>query len=225
MNRMRSSYIIDTLTSVDNQEIVKIGGKVIQIHEGVTYRENFEKSPFREVIEKLFAAKQNYKDENNIVMQLLVELLMNKLYGKNIRKDIDESFACKSEYWMMSEYDERVKDYWRISHGIYNVKTIDDKRLENEVKKLKTMPLQQGSFVLSNSKAIMNNFAHAISGFYTNDLYYSDTDSLYIHNKHWDTLDKTGSVGKNLLQGKVDYIDGGIFYGLFLAAKKIFNYI
>ena len=38
-------------------------------------------------------------------------------------------------------------------------------------------------------------------------------------------LDKSGLVGKNLLQGKNDYKDGGIFYGLFLAPKKIlFNY-
>ena len=38
---MRNGYIIDTLTSVDIQEIVKIGGKVIQIYEGVICRENF----------------------------------------------------------------------------------------------------------------------------------------------------------------------------------------
>ena len=34
VNRMRNGYIIDTLTSVDIQEIVKIGGKVIEIYEG-----------------------------------------------------------------------------------------------------------------------------------------------------------------------------------------------
>ena len=32
---MRIGYIIDFLTSVDIQEIVKIGGKVIAIYEGV----------------------------------------------------------------------------------------------------------------------------------------------------------------------------------------------
>ena len=47
VNRMRNGYIIDTLTSVDIQEIVKIGGKVVEIYEGVIYRENFEVSPFR----------------------------------------------------------------------------------------------------------------------------------------------------------------------------------
>ena len=35
---------------------------------------------------------------------------------------------------MMSEYDGRVKDYWRISNGNYIVKLIDDAGLEDEVK-------------------------------------------------------------------------------------------
>ena len=58
VNRMRNGYIIDTLTSIDLQEIVKIGAKVIKIYQGVIYRENFKKSPFRKVIEKLFALRQ-----------------------------------------------------------------------------------------------------------------------------------------------------------------------
>ena len=110
INRMRIGYIIDTFTSVDIQEIVKIGGKVIEIYEGVIYRENFKVSLFRKVIDKLFALRQKYKDENNDVMQLLGKLLMNSLFGENIRKDIEEKFACKSEAWMMTEYDERVED-------------------------------------------------------------------------------------------------------------------
>ena len=65
----------------------------------------------------------------------------------------------------------------------------------------------------------MNNFLHAINGFFTNDVYYTDTDSFYIENKHWDKLNKSGLVGKNSLQGKNDYEDGGTLYGLFLAPK------
>ena len=185
INRMRNGYIIDTLTSVDIQEIVKIGGKFIEIYEGVIYRKNFKVSPFRRVIDILFKLRKKYRDENNDVMQLLVKLLMNSLYGENIRKDIEEKFACKSEMWMQTEYDERVKDYWKISNFNYIVKMIDDKGLEDEIKKINTMPVHLGAFVLSNSKRIMNNFVHAINGFYTNDVYYTDTDSLYIEKKHW----------------------------------------
>ena len=92
--------------------------------------------------------------------------------------------------------------------------------LEDDVKKVNTMPLHLGAFVLSNSKRIMNNFIHAINGFYTKDVYYGDTDSVYIENKHWDKLDKAGLVGKNLVQGKNDSKVGGIFYTLFLAPKQ-----
>ena len=49
--RMRKGYIIVTLPSVDFQEIVKFGGKVVEIYKYVTYRENFKISPFRKVIE------------------------------------------------------------------------------------------------------------------------------------------------------------------------------
>ena len=219
INCMRNGYIIDTLTSVDNQEIVKIGGKVIQIYEGVIYRENFKVSPFRSVIDKLFALRQKYKDDNNDVMQLLVKFFMNSLYGENIRKDIEEKFTCKSEMWMQTEYDERVKDYWKKSGICYIVKMIDDAGLEDEVKKLNTMPLHLGAFVLSNSKRIMNNFIHAIDDFYTNDVNYTDTDAIYIGSKHGNNIDKAGLVGKNLLEGKNDYKDGGIWYALFLAPK------
>ena len=94
----------------------------------------------------------------------------------------------------MSEYDERTKGYWRISGINYIVKMIDDAGLEDEVKKLNTMPLHLGAFVLSNSKRIMNNFIHAIKGFFTNYVFCTDTDSLYIENKHWEKLDKAELV-------------------------------
>ena len=96
-NRMRNGYIIDTLTSVDIQEIVKIGGKVIEIYQGVIYRENYKISPFRKVIEKLFASRQKNKDEKNDLMQGLVQLILNSLYGVQICRDINESCYCKSE--------------------------------------------------------------------------------------------------------------------------------
>ena len=63
VNRKRKRYIIDTLTSVEIQEFVKIGGKVKGIYEGVFYRGKFKVSPFRKVIDRLFALRQNYKEK------------------------------------------------------------------------------------------------------------------------------------------------------------------
>ena len=63
VNRMRNGFILDTSTSADIQEMVKIGRKVIGIYEGVIYREIFKISPVRNVMEKLFALGQKHKDE------------------------------------------------------------------------------------------------------------------------------------------------------------------
>ena len=145
----------------------------------------------------------NKKEENIEVMQLLVKLNMNSLYGEILRKDILECYQCKSEMLMMTEYDERVLPYQKIDHGKYIVKMKDDEGIEDEVKKVNTLPLQLAVFILSNSKRNMNNFVHAIDGFYTNDVFYTDTDSLYIGKKHWDKLNKTGLVGKLYYKVKV----------------------
>ena len=96
-----------------------------------------------------------------------MKLFLNSLFGENIRKDIEEKFACKSEAWMMAGYDERVKNYWKITCFNFIVKLIDDAESGDEDKKLNTMPLHLRDFVLSNSKKLMNNFIHAINGLYT----------------------------------------------------------
>ena len=62
-----------------------------EIYQGVIYRENFKIPPFRKVIEKLFASRQKYKVEKNDLMQGLVKLLMNSLYGVRIRRGNNES--------------------------------------------------------------------------------------------------------------------------------------
>ena len=99
---MRNGYIIDTIISVNIQGIVQFGGKVIQIYEGVIYRKNF-------------------KGEHNDLMQGLVKLNRNSLYGVQIGRDINDFYKCKSENWMQTGYDDYVLDYWRLSNGSYIV--------------------------------------------------------------------------------------------------------
>ena len=219
---MRNGYIIDTVTSVDLQdiqEIVKIGGKLIEIYQGVIYRGNFKISPFGKVIENLVASKQKNKDEKNDLMQSLVKLIMNSLCGVQIRSYVNESYYCKSETWMKTEFDENVLDYWNLPDGNYLVKMKKDDGLEDDCDIKNTLPAVLGAFILGNSRRIFNNFIREKNGFYNISIYYGDTDSLYIE-KNWDVLDKANLVGDNLCQGKIDYKAGGIFYGLYLATNK-----
>ena len=63
------------------------------------------------------------------------------------------------------------------------------------LKKVNTISLHLGAFVLSNSKRNTYNFVDAIAGFYTNNVYYTDTDSLNNKNKHWKKLNEAGFIG------------------------------
>ena len=63
---------------------------MIETYEGVVYRENFNISPLREVIEKLFALRLKFKEEHNDLMQGFLKLVRNSLYGNQTRKDIDQ---------------------------------------------------------------------------------------------------------------------------------------
>ena len=65
----------------------------------------------------------------------------------------------------------------------------------------------------------MNDVFREIDGFYSNNIYYGDTDSRYIHIKHWSTLVEKSFVGKSLGLGKNDYGNSGIFYAWVLAPK------
>ena len=44
-------------------------------------------------------------------MQGLPKLIIKSLYGVQIRKDIDQSYKCKSEHWVQTEYDENVLEH------------------------------------------------------------------------------------------------------------------
>ena len=182
---MRNGYIIDRITSIDISEFVKSGGIVIEIYEGVIYRKNFMISPTKKVFEKLFALRQKYKDEHNDFIHKLVKIIMKSLYGVQIRRDIDQSYKCKSQHWMETEYNDDVLDYWRLPNGTYIVKLKKDDGLngDNDVKK--TFPSHLGDFILTKSKGIMNNFIREINAFYISNIYYTDTDSLNIEKKYW----------------------------------------
>ena len=121
-DRMRNGYVIQYLNCVDIQDMVKTRSKLIKNYQGVIYRENFKVSPFRKVIEKIFVLRQRYKVESNDLKQKLVILIMNSLYGVQIRKDINESYKCKTQHWMETKNVDNVLDYWRLPNGNLIVK-------------------------------------------------------------------------------------------------------
>ena len=120
---------------------------------------------------------------------------------------------------METEYDENVSDYWKLPNGNFIVKSKRDDGLDGDNDVKNTLPSHLGSSILINCKPIMKNFIREINGFYNSNIYYTDTESLYMEKKFWVVSDKVKIVGKNFCQGKNDHETGGMNNGLFLAPK------
>jgi hypothetical protein len=191
-------------------------------------------SPFRTFIQKLFELRLKFKKEGNKVGDDMVKLLMNSLYGKTVQRDIDTQIFIWSTKTLKDNYDETILSRHKIQNDMWIVekkkekKNIDVSRqslkegLVKSSKKEKTssqVPLHLGSFILAHSRRIMNNFLLAIDAYKNPRQHYGDTDSTYIGKKHYETLNKLNYVGGNLCQGKNDYGDGGIIFGLHEASK------
>ncbi|ESP03495.1 hypothetical protein LOTGIDRAFT_171433 [Lottia gigantea] len=134
-------------------------------------------------------------------------------------------------------YEENFKtppyrDYILILRDLrnkYKREEINDEEKEFDCtppKSTRLTPSHLGSFVLSHSKKIMNNFIRVIDGFYKPEIYFTDTDSLYISFSNWDKLNEAGLVSENdYCKGKNDYGDGGIIFGLYLEPNVKYNII
>ncbi|ESO94750.1 hypothetical protein LOTGIDRAFT_160992 [Lottia gigantea] len=220
--RFRNGFCSEVLTSVDIQEIVKAGGRIIRILDGIVYEENFKTPPYRDYILILRDLRNKYKQGGNIVGSNCMKLLGNSLYGKSIQKDITTSRHLWSEATLKANFDSHVKSYPKVNETQYIVEINEEEKEFDCIphKSTRLTLTHLGSFVLSHSKKIMNNFIHVIDGFYKPEIYYTDTDSLYISSSNWDKLNEAGLVSENdYCKGKNDYGDGGIIYGLYLAPK------
>ena len=220
INRMRDGIIIDTLTSVDIVEIVKYGGIILEVFEGI-FCHILKFNPYTEFVTDMFQKGDLFKSQGKDLLQNLAKKIGLSVYGGNIRKDINEEYKCVTENWMRENYDNRVKEWFPLKNGNLIVKLEDDEGVDDfdKAKSINTMPSHFGSTILSHSKRLMNEVFNEIDAFYNNNIYYTDTDSGYIHKKYWNKLDEKGYVGKKLAQGKNDYGNSGIFYAWFLAPK------
>ena len=169
----------------------------------------------------MFEKRDLFKSQGKDLLQNIAKKIGLSVYGGNIRKDINEEYKCVTETWMKENFDDRVKEWFPLENGNLIVKLQDDEGVDDydKAKSVNTMPSHFGSFILSHSKRLMNDVIKQIDGFYNNSIYYTDTDSLYIHKKYWSNLVDNGFVGKSHGLGKNDYGDSGIFYAWFLAPK------
>ena len=225
--RFRNGFCNDVLTSVDIQEIVRSGGKILKILDGLVFEENFETPPFRDYILTLKEKRNEYKKKGDLVGSDCMKLLGNSLYGKTVQKDVKKEFHLWSEESLRTHFDSMIINYEKVNDHQYIVeREVEEPEVITPTKTTRLAPSHLGSFILAHSKRIMNNFIHVIDGFYKPEIYYTDTDSLYISNENWDKLFKADLTSENeYCKGKNDYNDGGIIFGLYLAPKIKYNII
>lgn len=213
--RSRTGKCCDILTSVDIQEIVRCGGRIIKIFDGIVFEENFEVNPFREFVLELYVLKAKFKREGNKVGYALVKLLLNSLYGKMVQKDINTKTHLWNEQTLKKNYTDDIKYEKIYSDKYYVEEDIGDSLPEI------LMPSHLGSFILSHSKRIMNDVILEIDGFKKPVIYYTDCDSIYVEEECVEILKDKGFLHNTEL-GKLsnDFDDDAkIFHGLFLAPK------
>ncbi|ESO87326.1 hypothetical protein LOTGIDRAFT_154823 [Lottia gigantea] len=171
--------------------------------------------------------RNKYKKEGDMVASNCMKLLGNSLYGKSIQKDRNTSLHLWNEETFRRNYDKHVKKYDKLNETQYIVEINEEEKEFVPPKDFTRLtPTHLGTFILCHSKRIMNNFIHVIDGFYKPEIYYTDTDSLYISSSNWDELNEAGLVSENeYRKGKNDYGDGGIIFGLYLAPKIKYNII
>ena len=123
---------------------------------------------------------------------------------------------------MKNEYDESVIEWFPLKNGNIKVKMKDKESVDDEgiSKNVISQACHVGFLKISHSKRVMNEVILALDGFRISKRYYGDNDSVYIHNDVYEILKTVDLNGKNIYQSKNDYGKGGLFYGLFLAAKN-----
>ncbi|ESO92307.1 hypothetical protein LOTGIDRAFT_162610 [Lottia gigantea] len=114
--RFRDGFCHDVLTSVDIQEIVKAGGQIIRILDGIVYEENFKTPPYRDYILILRDLRNKYKREGTIVGSNCMKLLAPKV-KYNIVLTSDGVLKEKKTFKGYSNDKISVEDYVQLASG------------------------------------------------------------------------------------------------------------
>ena len=92
---------------------------------------------------------------------------------------------------MRENFDDRVEEWFPLKNGNFIVKSEDDECVDDydKAKSKNTRPSHFGSYILSHSKRLMDNFIKQIGSYCKNSIHYTDTDSGFVH-----SLKNTGLI-------------------------------
>ena len=149
---------------------------------------------FTDYVNDLYAIRKSYPKSDPL--NYISKLLMNSLYGRFAMKNIKNnySFLDKSEFFKLLENDQiEIENYIDLNDSLF-VNYIDNSELNNESKS----SISIASAVTAYARTVMYNVIKDN----LQNIYYSDTDSLYLDRE----LPKELVDSKELGRFKLEYI-------------------
>jgi hypothetical protein len=186
---------------------IELGLKYLKIYRVRRYK---GKEIFKEFIEDIYKLRLDAKKEKNICLTEFYKLLMNSLYGKfGQQLYMEKNIVSITELYELVEYYNAKK--------IKNITILDNNCVEYEYEDLKQMYNQIGSlvrfssFITAQARCLLlKPFSDKIIN--QEDLFYTDTDSIFINKRLPNEYVSNEELGKF----KLEFIGKG---GVFLAPK------
>lgn len=211
-------------SSIDIEDAIK-NKYSIEIIDGFYWEEQTE--IFTKFIEYFYKMKET--NEKGSILYENAKLVLNALYGKQLQKQIDDKLIfinindTKKIDKLALNYNNisqlfRVGEYRCMKYG--NDET--DPQPKNPIILKRDKPRHLGMFILAYSRRIMNYY-YKIFNELNILIYYTDTDSIYIHNNDFLKSKIELPVRKTLGQFSDD-LDGGKIVEMINIAPKTYTY-
>ena len=141
------------MTSVDIEEIVRVGGVITVTFEGFIC-DNLDYNPFENIVLNMTAKRNKYKKEKKNILQTEAKQVPNAVYGFTIRSDFEDVYKCVFSHWMKTGYDDRVIEWFPLKNSNIMVKIADHECVDDigSIKKIYSQPCHLGASILSHSK-------------------------------------------------------------------------
>lgn len=203
--------ITGVYNEVDIREMMKDGYEILRTHRGVFWTKSSR--IFTDLIETIYTERKKCKGP----LEYVYKILLNAMYGKFL-----EIVTDQIKYGGLHENDIKLKPGAKIKSETH----LPNGQVEFVVKNLYpkvTKPTQIGGYILSYSRALMNEVIDCIG---RDNVMYSDTDSVYITKEAFESNKEFQSyMGSKLCQYKNDYGHGVVIEkAVFLDLKRYYLY-